>query len=155
MRGSTSTTTSTTGTTPDPVRTRTRRPWPAWVLAGLEVLVGVNAVIGGWKLIDDGFGLPTEWLAHLPVDTWAWPGVGLIVGVALPQFGAAAAAVLGPRPEVGWWLGLAVGGALVIWIVGQLALLQRYFFLQPVIAGCGLIEIGLALWWRRSALRGT
>ncbi|HEY5879779.1 MAG TPA: hypothetical protein VIU11_12785 [Nakamurella sp.] len=125
-----------------------RRPWPARALAAVEAIVGVNAVVGGWKLIDDGYGMPVEWLSRLPVDTWVWPGVALIVGVAVPQFAAAAAAVLGDRPQRGYRLGLAVGAALVLWIVVQLALLQRYFFLQPVIVGFGLLEIGLALRWR-------
>ncbi len=46
-------------------------------------------------------------------------------------------------------MGLAGGAALVLWIVVQLALLQHYlFFLQPVVAGLGLVEIALALYWR-------
>lgn len=35
----------------------------------------------------------------------------------------------------------------------QLALLQVYFFLQPVIAVTGLIEAGLAYWWSRRLAR--
>jgi hypothetical protein len=34
----------------------------------------------------------------------------------------------------------------------QLALLQVYFFLQPVIAIIGLIEAGLAYWWLRRGI---
>lgn len=138
---------STTGTTTT-APSRTRRPGLAWALAGLEVFVGVNAVVGGWRLIADGFGLPTEWLATSPVDSWVWPGIALIAGVAGPQF-AAAAAALGRHADLGYRFGLVAGGALVLWIVIQLAVLQHYFFLQPVIAAFGLIEIGLALWWRR------
>jgi hypothetical protein len=41
----------------------------------------------------------------------------------------------------------------VLWIVVQLALLQRYFFLQPVIAGIGLAEVGVALAWIRRSNR--
>ena len=139
--------------TASPVRTGPRRPWPAWALAGLETFVGVNAVFGGWKLIDDGFGLPTDWLAGLPVDTWVWPGIALLLGVAAPQFGAAGVAVFGRRPESGYWSGLAVGGALVLWIVVQLAVLQRYFFLQPVIAVLGAMTIALDWWWVHRSLQ--
>jgi hypothetical protein len=45
---------------------------------------------------------------------------------------------------------MLAGAALVLWIAVQLALLQRYFFLQPVIAGLGVVEVLLAwAWWRR------
>lgn len=126
------------------------RPWPRWTLAGVQVFVGANAVFGGWRMIADGFGMPAEWLAGLPVDTWVWPGVALIVGVGVPQLVAAAVTIAGRSP-VGCWLALAAGAALVLWIVVQLTVLRRYFFLQPIIAGLGLIEVGLALWWRRLA----
>jgi hypothetical protein len=38
----------------------------------------------------------------------------------------------------------------VAWIVVQLLILRRYFFLQPVIAGIGAAEILLAWRWQRS-----
>jgi hypothetical protein len=39
---------------------------------------------------------------------------------------------------------LLAGGVLVGWIVVQIALIQQYFVLQPVMALCGLLTIGLA-----------
>jgi hypothetical protein len=51
------------------------------------------------------------------------------------------------RPRLGVLAGLLAGGSLLVWIAVQLALLQIYFFLQPVIAGLGLVEAGLAYWW--------
>ena len=48
-------------------------------------------------------------------------------------------------------MGLVAGAALVLWIVVQLLALQHYFFLQPVIAGFGVLEMLLAwAWIRRS-----
>jgi hypothetical protein len=44
-------------------------------------------------------------------------------------------------------IGLVAGAALVLWIAVQLLVLQRYFFLQPVIAGFGVLEMVLAWWW--------
>ena len=42
----------------------------------------------------------------------------------------------------------------MLWILVQLALLQRYFFLQPLVAAIGLAELGVALLWvRRSTPR--
>jgi hypothetical protein len=49
-----------------------------------------------------------------------------------------------PRAGV---IGLVAGAALVLWIAVQLLVLQRYFFLQPVIAGFGVLEMVLAWWW--------
>ncbi|MBI4900976.1 MAG: hypothetical protein HY829_10920 [Actinobacteria bacterium] len=49
--------------------------------------------------------------------------------------------------------GLLAGGSLLVWIVMQLALLQVYFFLQPVIAGIGVVEAGLAYSWLRRIRR--
>ena len=50
--------------------------------------------------------------------------------------------------------GVLAGAGLVLWIAVQLALLQRYFFLQPVIAGLGLVEMGLAWAWLRQLRAG-
>ncbi len=128
--------------------TRTgRRAGAGWGLLVVLLLVGANAVYGGIGLLVNGMGMPDEWLARLPVETWTWPGVALLLTVAVPQLGAA-------------WLvwrhhawaavaGVVVGAGLVLWIAVQLALLQRYFVLQPVIAVLGLVEVGLALVWLR------
>ena len=127
-----------------------RRGWEGGTLLGLLLFVGVAAVYGGTGLMASGLGMPREWLDPLPVDTWWWPGVALLLTVAVPQL-AAAVLVWRRDPRAGV-VGVAVGVALVLWIVVQLALLQRYFFLQPVIAGVGTVEVVLgAVWIRRSA----
>jgi hypothetical protein len=78
--------------------------------------------------------------------------VALLLTVAVPQL--AAAALVWRRDPRSGAVGVVVGAALVLWIVVQLALLQRYFFLQPVIAGVGLAEVALAGWWMRRSARG-
>jgi hypothetical protein len=40
----------------------------------------------------------------------------------------------------------------VAWILVQLLVLQRYFFLQPVIAGMGALEVLLAWAWHHKTL---
>jgi hypothetical protein len=42
------------------------------------------------------------------------------------------------------------GLILVGWIMVQVLVLQRFFFLQPVIAVLGLAETGLAWLWQRT-----
>jgi hypothetical protein len=128
-----------------------RRGWPGATLLGLLLFVAVAAVYGGVGLVANGLGMPLEWLDRLPVDTWAWPGVALLGTVAVPQ-AVAAWFVWRHDPRAGA-VGVLAGLALVLWIVVQVALLQRYFFLQPVIAGIGLAEAGLAYAWiRRSRM---
>lgn len=46
--------------------------------------------------------------------------------------------------------GIVAGAGLLTWIAVQALVLQRYFFLQPVIAGCGVAEMVLAWLWIRS-----
>jgi hypothetical protein len=130
--------------------TRTHaRPWQAWTLAVVELFVAYQAVSGGIGLITDTWHMPAEWLTRTPFTTWVGPGWILIGLVAVPHLLAAVPVVALPRrPRLGVLAGLLAGASLLIWIVMQLALLQQFFFLQPVIAGIGVIELALALWWR-------
>lgn len=128
-----------------------RRGWAGTGLLVVLLLVAANAVYGGIGLLVDGMGMPAEWLESLPVDTWAWPGVALLATVALPQL-VAAWLVWRHHPWAAL-AGLVAGLGLVLWIVVQVALLQRYFFLQPVVAGLGIVEVGLAWAWAREGAR--
>ena len=128
-------------------RVAPRRGAAGWGLLVVLVVVAANAVYGGVGLIVDGIGMPSTWLERLPVDTWTWPGVALRATVALPQL-VAAWFVWRRDPRAGV-LGLAAGAGLVLWIGVQVLVLQRYFFLQPVMVGVGLLEMALAGWWIR------
>jgi len=124
------------------------RAWPAWALAGMLLLAGAAGVFGGISLVRDGFGMPLTWLHQTPFTSWVWPGVALLIGVAVPQFTALGLILAGHR----WALagGYMAGLALVLWIAVQMLVLQRYFFLQPVIAGAGTMEMLLAWLWQRA-----
>jgi hypothetical protein len=136
------------------VPTRTRRTWQAWALAAAELFVVYQAVTGGIGLITDSWQLPTQWLVRTPFDTWVGPGWILIALVGVPHLLAAVPVLLLPRrPKLGVLAGYLAGGSLIGWIAAQLALLQVYFFLQPVIAVIGLVEAGLAYWWQRRLVR--
>lgn len=124
-----------------------RRGWSGGVLLAVLLLVAANALYGGIGLVVNGLGMPDEWLTRLPVDTWTLPGIALLLTVAVPQL-VAAWFVWRRDPRAGV-VGLVAGAALVLWITVQLLVLQRYFFLQPVIAVFGLLEMALAWWWVR------
>lgn len=131
-----------------PRRPRTR-PWQAWTLAVVELFVAYQAFSGGQGLITDTWQLPVEWLVRTPFDSWVGPGWLLIGLVGVPHLLAALPVLVLPRSAgLGILAGVLAGASLLVWIVMQLAVLQVYFFLQPVIAGLGIVELGLALWWR-------
>lgn len=121
------------------------RGWEGAVLLALLLFVGVGAVYGGIGLMVNGLGMPSEWLDRMPVDTWTWPGMALLVTVAVPQLGTVWL-VMRHDSRAGL-VGVVVGAALVLWIVVQLAVLQRYFFLQPVIATIGVLEMLVSGAW--------
>ena len=126
-----------------------RRGWLPWSLAVLDGLTGAAAVYGAAGLIRDGFGMPAGWLAGTPLTGWVLPGVALLIGVAVPQLGAAA--LIGSGGRHGLAAGYLAGLLLVAWIAVELLILRRYFFLQPVIAGIGAAEVLLAWRWQRAA----
>ena len=148
-----------THTTLMPTRSQTarsRRTWQAWTLVAVELFVTYQAVSGGIGLMTDSWGLPTEWLARTPFETWVGPGWLLIGLIGVPHLVAALPILLLPaRARLGILAGLLAGGSLWVWIVMQLALLQVYFFLQPVIAIIGVLEAGLAYWWLRRTLNSA
>ena len=116
------------------------------------MLTGSLAVLGGVQMIRDGFGMPLSWLSGTPLTSWALPGVLLLAGVAAPQL--AVAAMIVTRRRMALAGGYLAGLILVGWIVVQVLVLQRFFFLQPVIAVLGLAETGLAWLWQRTGARG-
>jgi len=135
-------------------RTGTRGvTWTRRTLAALLILVSANAVYGGIGLMVDGLGMPSDWLLSTPFDSWLLPGLALLITVALPQL-VVAVVVITWHPRAAF-AGLAAGAALVAWIVVQVLVLRRYFFLQPVIAGIGLVELALAWWWLREGAHPT
>jgi tellurite resistance protein TehA-like permease len=101
----------------------------------LLLLVRAAGVFGGISLVRDSFGMPLSWLHQTPFTTWTLPGIALLIGVTVPQLTALGLLVSGYR----WALagGYLAGIGLVLWIAVQMLVLQRYFFMQPVIAAAG------------------
>src|ERR1022692_4049533 len=127
--------------------TASGRGWAAWALAAVAAITGAAAVFGGIELVRDGFGMPLSWLSHTPVHGWALPGAALLACVAVPQLTLVVLIAVQDRRALA--AGYLAGVALVAWIAIQLLVLQRYFFLQPVIASLGAAEFMLAWAWQR------
>jgi hypothetical protein len=109
----------------------------------VEAFVAAGAIYGSIMLITDAWQLDRSMLDHLPVDTWILPGVALAVLIAVPYVVSTILVVIGHSTARG--VALLAGTVLAGWIVVQIALIQQYFFLQPVMGLCGLLTIGLAL----------
>ena len=119
-------------------------------LVAVLALVTMNAIYGGVGLIRDGMGMPQEWLASMPLHSWAFGGAALLLTVAVPQ-AVTGWLVLARHPRAAA-VALLAGGLLVGWIVVELLVLRRYFFLQPLVAVLGAAECALA--WRWSSTAG-
>ncbi len=131
--------------TADSTRTAPRKARVAarWTLIAVEVLVAVGAVFGGVGLIaDNAIGMLPEWLARTPFTSWLWPGVLLLLVVAVPMTVAAAAELT--RRSFAYLASLVAGAAQIGWIVVQWWVMQRFFFLQPVMLTAGVLVIVLA-----------
>lgn len=146
-------------THPDLSRWDVPTPWNrrttvlAVALGAVLTLVTVNAVYGGIGLIRDGMGMPADWADRLPFGSWTVGGLALLATVAAPQ--AIGLAAVATRHRSAALIGAVVGVALVAWIAVQLLILQRFFFLQPIIAVLGALEVALAVALRRSVRSGA
>jgi hypothetical protein len=138
---------------PERLRTPGRLGWLGSALAVILALVTANAIYGWLGLMADGFGMPDAWLDRMPLHSWEFGAWALLLTVAVPQ--AVAFILVIRRHALAGVVGFLAGAALVAWILVQLAILQRYFFLQPVIAGFGIVEMLLAWFWTRPARART
>ena len=110
-------------------------------------LLAANALYGGIGLIANGLGMPDEWLDRMPGHSWDVGGWALLLTVAVPQ--AIACVLVLRRHAWAGVVGFLAGAALVAWIVVQLAVMQMYFILQPVVVAFGVAEMVLVSFWTR------
>jgi len=119
------------------------------MLVAVELFVAVGAVFGGIGLVaNNAIGMLPEWLDGTPFQSWVLPGVFLFAVVALPMSVAAVAELR--RVRWAYAASLLAGAAQVGWIAAQWLIMQRYFFLQPVLLSAGVAVLLLA----RAAHRG-
>ncbi len=112
-------------------------------LIAAELFVAVGALYGGVGLIaDNSIGMLPEWLDGTPFTSWMLPGIFLLLVVAAPMTTAAIAELR--RLSWAYAASVVAGAAMVGWILAQLAIIQRYFFLQPIMAGSGVLVLVLA-----------
>jgi peptidoglycan/LPS O-acetylase OafA/YrhL len=104
--------------------TTTKRPGTVWGLIVLTAIQALGAIPAGIGLVSDpinNIGMPISILEGSPFNDFLIPG--LILLVVLGLFPLAVVYGLVRRRQWGWWLSLAVGAGVVIWIVTEVAVL--------------------------------
>jgi hypothetical protein len=130
--------------------TAARRPLPALdkIIVGLELLLGVGALIGGAMLIagPDGhlLGLRLSLLEKSPFTTFLVPGVVLFTALGLVPLGALVMTVLGVRAAP---LATCAVGALAIgWITTEMIMLSGFGAIAwavYLVLGCAIAALGI------------
>jgi hypothetical protein len=103
---------------------KTRRPGTLWVLMALAAVQIIGAVAGGVGLVQDpikNIGMSLSLLDGTPFHDYLIPGLVLLIVVGL--FPIVPLVGLAMRRRWGWWLELAAGCGLIIWIVTEVVLL--------------------------------
>jgi hypothetical protein len=102
----------------------TRRPGTVWALMVLTAIQVIGATAGGIGLVQDpidNIGMPLSMLEGSPFSDYLYPGLVLLLVVGLFPIVPLVGLALGRR--WGWWLELAAGCALIIWIIVEVAML--------------------------------
>lgn len=115
-------------------------------------LMSATAVAGVVGLAGGGIDLGPTIRDRLPFHSQALGGAALAGIVAVPM-GTAAVAGWRRSPRTGD-LAVLAGSALAGWIVGQVAIIRTYFWLQPVCFGYGVAVAGAGLALRRRPTPG-
>jgi hypothetical protein len=109
---------------PAGVRSRARRPGTTLALLVLAAVQAVGAIGGGVGLVQDpvnNIGLPISLLEGTPFNDYLIPGLILLLVVGVFSLLVFVGLLL--RWKAAWWLSLASGGGLIIWIIAEVALL--------------------------------
>ena len=112
------------------------------ILLGLLLFNGVTAVGGGLALMTGWIPEQVSWLRHTDFPSNYFPGVILMAVVGGSSL-IAAAAVL--KCSDGWGLACIVAGTVMLfWIIGEVASIRAFHFLQAIYLVTGMLVVALA-----------
>lgn len=101
-----------------------RRPGTAIALTLLVLIQAIGGIPAGLGMVldpIDNIGMPLDTLQGSPFDDFLIPGLILMIVLGVLPLIVFFGLIL--RYRWSWWLSLAVGGGLVIWIATEVALL--------------------------------
>jgi hypothetical protein len=133
-----------------PTMATRKRPGTVIALTLLMLIQAIGGIPAGLGMVLDpinNIGMPLSMLEGSPFDDYLIPG--LILMIVLGVFPLIVFFGLLLRYRWSWWLSLAVGGGLVIWIATEVALLGYLpgigIALQIVFGGVGIAILVLTL----------
>jgi hypothetical protein len=104
--------------------TPTKRPATVRALIALMAIQAIGAIGGGIGLVQDpidNIGMPLDMLEGSPFSDYFYPGLILLIVVGIFPLLVLPGLLL--RKQWAWWLALAAGAGLVVWIIVEVALL--------------------------------
>jgi hypothetical protein len=127
-----------------------RRPATVWALTILTIIQIIGASAGGIGLVRDpvnNIGMPLSMLEGSPFNDYLYPGLILLIVVGLFPIVPLVGLIM--RRTWGWWLELAAGLGLIIWIITEAVLLGYLpgmgIALQIAMGLLGIVIVVLAL----------
>jgi len=109
------------------------------LLMGLLLFNAVSSVAGGVALMTALIPEQSEWVQHNDFPSLYFPGVILM---AIVGGSAALAAVAMVKQSPGWELASLLSGVIMVfWIIGEIASIRGFHFLQIVYLLTGLLVV--------------
>jgi hypothetical protein len=109
----------------------------------LHVLIGLNAIGGGYYGLAGAVNVPLEWLKGSPFSDYTVPSLILLIVVGGTNLLSAAA--IFRQNKKAPLISKATALILIIWIVAQVSIIGFVSWLQPVMVISGLLIIFLQL----------
>lgn len=114
-----------------------------------EFLVGISAVLGGYKLITtNGMGMPMSLLNNSPFSSYIWPGVILLFVVGGSYL--LSSLLLFRKSRYAYEASATAGFGLLIWIFTELYMMRNPHWLQVLYFGFGILTIIATLLFLKS-----
>jgi hypothetical protein len=126
-----------------PLHREERRPA---ALVAIDPFLALSAIAGGFGLLTGGIDLPQEWLDDTPFNSYAIPGVVLLVVVGGVWIVATLA--LYARHPIAPMASITAGIVQLGWLLVQVALLGYISWMQPFYATVAVLATAVAWRWR-------
>ena len=114
-------------------------------IAAMVLLIfnGISASFGGGAIVLDpegiSLGMPVSWLEHSPFNNYLIPGIILFLIIGI---GSIVTFILTYLKIKHYPIAIiSSGGALVIWIITQILMIQMLHFLQFLYGGTGILLV--------------